>query len=416
MNLGPSAAEATISALNEPFSLYVHVPFCANKCPYCDFNTYAVGPRVPEREYLAALAAELTCRAAEPCWQERTIQTVFFGGGSPSLFSSSGLTEFLRTVRSLFPVYPTAEVSIEVNPRDASLSWFSEIHEAGINRISIGAQSLHNDLLQKLGRTHSATDITKTIQDSRTAGFSNVSIDLMFGIPGQTEELFEHDLREAIAHQTNHLSLYGLTIEPGTPFFQSMKRGILQLPQEETTLEMMALAERILPDAGFERYEISNYARPNFEARHNIAYWTRRDYLGIGAGAHSFCATREGASSPTPTFGRRWSNIAHFTSYRERIAASGKAESWEETLTKENDIFEHLLLGLRMTSGIDASEWPQRYGITLEERYGSLLPILVREGLMLWKKDQATVSMTPAGFRVFDSIIEQFVPESEDAT
>lgn len=412
MNSAPSVELPDVMGPREPFSLYVHVPFCANKCPYCDFNTYAVGPRVPEGEYLAALRAELLFRSAESCWRGRPIRTIFFGGGSPSLFSSSGLAQFLKTVRSLFTVDPTAEVSIEVNPRDTSLSWFSEIRDAGINRISIGAQSFNNDLLQKLGRTHSAADITKTVEDARAAGFSNVSVDLMFGIPGQTEHLFENDLREAFAHQTNHLSLYGLTIEPGTPFFQSMKRGILQLPQEDTTVEMMAIAERILPESGLVRYEVSNYARPGCEARHNIAYWTRNDYLGIGAGAHSFCASRE--APPPKTFGRRWSNIAHFTNYREKVIASGKAESWEETLTKENDIFEHLLLGLRMTSGIDASGWLQRYGVTLADRYGPLLTALSREGLVLWEKERETVSMTPKGFRVFDSIIEQFVPDTED--
>lgn len=388
----------------------MHVPFCAHKCPYCDFNTYAVGPRVPETEYLAALTAELTCRASEPCWRGRTVATIFFGGGSPSLFSSEGLSSFLRTVRSLFSIDSTAEISIEVNPRDTSLSWFTAIREAGVNRISIGAQSFNNDLLQKLGRIHSAADITTTVEDARAAGFANLSIDLMFGIPGQNENLFEHDLRAALAHQTNHLSLYGLTIEPGTPFFQSMKRGILRLPAEESTLEMMALAERILPDAGFSRYEISNYCRPDFEARHNLAYWTRADYLGLGAGAHSFCASLE--ENPSDTFGRRWSNLAHFSDYRERVIAAGTAESWEEKLTKENDIFEHLLLGLRMPSGINASGWSARYGVTLEAKYGTLLTVLEREGLMTWDKEREIVSMTSAGFRVFDSIIEQFVPDT----
>lgn len=411
MTATSSEASSNLGKPSGGFSLYVHVPFCAHKCPYCDFNTYAVGPRVPEDEYIDALEAELTFRASQASWQGRSVQTIFFGGGSPSLFSSAGLARFLGAASSLFVIDPEAEISIEVNPRDTSLPWFSEIREAGINRVSIGAQSFTNKLLEKLGRIHSAADITKTIEDARAAGLSNVTIDLMFGIPGQTSELFERDLREALALRTNHLSLYGLTIEPGTPFFQSMKRGTLRLPAEETTVEMMALAERLLPEAGLQRYEISNYARPGSEARHNIAYWTRRDYLGLGAGAHSFCGSGEDA--PPGTYGRRWSNIAHFTSYREKVIALGQAESWQETLTKENDMFEHLLLGLRMTAGINGSEWLEQYGVTLESQYGALLAMLAQEGLITWDREQHTASITVAGFRVFDSIVEQFVPDAE---
>ena len=393
-----------------PFSLYIHIPFCAHKCPYCDFNTYAVGPRIPEDEYLAALAAELDFRAAEPAWSGRTIATIFFGGGSPSLLSARGIASFLILISRFFSVDENAEISIEVNPNDPTPSWFSEIRRAGVNRVSIGAQSFNDDLLKKLGRTHSAAQIYSTISAAREADLTNCSVDLMFGIPGQTTELFIRDLHEAIALKTPHLSLYGLTIEPGTPFFQSTKRRLLKLPSEQISIEMMDKAEDLLPAAGLHRYEISNYSAPTFEARHNLAYWTRGDYLGIGAGAHSFCsASCEEPKVTEKTFGRRWSNIAPFQLYRDHVAAFGKAESWEENLTRGNAIFEELLLGLRLTSGIRAVDWPDRYAIGLAERYGLKLSQLQKEGLLRWDPEATTVSVTSRGLRVFDSLIEQFL-------
>jgi len=401
---------ATEHRRSQPFSLYIHIPFCAHKCPYCDFNTYAVGPRIPEEEYLAALAAELDFRAAEPAWNGREIATIFFGGGSPSLLSAKGIVSFLALIRRFFQVDANAEISIEVNPNDPSPSWFSEIHSAGVNRVSLGAQSFNDELLKKLGRTHSAAQISLTLSAARAAGFTNCSVDLMFGIPGQTTDLFIRDLHEATALETPHLSLYGLTIEPGTPFFQSTKRRVLKLPSEQLSIEMMDKAEELLPAAGLHRYEISNYSAPTSEARHNLAYWTRGDYLGIGAGAHSFCsAVCDEPKIEKENFGRRWSNIAPFQLYRDHVAAFGKAESWEENLTRENSIFEELLLGLRLISGINAGDWPERYGISLAERYGTKLSHLEKEGLLCWNSEAATVSVTSRGLRVFDSLIEQFL-------
>jgi len=393
-----------------PFSLYIHIPFCAHKCPYCDFNTYAVGPQIPEDEYLAALAAELDFRAAELAWSGRSIATIFFGGGSPSLLSARGIVSFLGLIRRFFSVDENAEISIEVNPNDPTPSWFSEIRRAGVNRVSLGAQSFNDELLKKLGRTHSAAQISSTISAARAAGFDNCSVDLMFGIPGQTTELFTRDLHEAIALKTPHLSLYGLTIEPGTPFFQSSKRRVLKLPSEQLSIEMMDKAEELLPEAGSHRYEISNYSAPNFEARHNLAYWTRGDYLGIGAGAHSFCSSVcEEPKVTEKSFGRRWSNIAPFQLYRDHVAAFGKAESWEENLTQGNAIFEELLLGLRLTSGISGADWPERYAVSLTERYGTKLSHLEKQGLLQWDSGAATVSVTSRGLRVFDSLIEEFL-------
>lgn len=395
---------------SRPFSLYIHIPFCAHKCPYCDFNTYAVGGRIPEAEYLTALCAELDFRASESCWSGRTISTIFFGGGSPSLLSARGIASFLRFVRRLFTLRSDAEISIEVNPNDPTPTWFSEIREAGVNRVSIGGQSFQDELLKRLGRTHSAAQISATVEAARAAGIGNMSVDLMFGIPGQTTELFIRDMREAIALETPHLSLYGLTIEPGTPFFQSAKRRLLKVPSEKISLEMMDKADELLPEAGFHRYEISNYSIPTFEARHNVAYWTRADYLGLGAGAHSFCAAFPEVTGETKDgFGRRWSNIAPYQLYRDHAAAFGKAESWEETLTQESAIFEELLLGLRMSGGINAGSWPTRYGISLVERYGEKLDQFSQKGLVSWDRYAATVAVTARGFRVFDSLLEEFV-------
>ncbi len=409
---GPfNRGESHAAISKAPFSLYIHIPFCAHKCPYCDFNTYAVGAKLPERDYVAALRAELDFRAAQPEWHGRSIATIFLGGGSPSLLSPSALTELFQTISQLFSIQEDAEVSLEANPNDTSLPWLAAIREMGINRLSIGAQTFQNHLLPKLGRNHSSSQIRNAVGDARMAGFSNISIDLMFGIPEQTVPDFASDLNAAIDLSTDHLSLYGLTIEAGTPFFQASKRGILKLPPDEATVEMMELAETVLARAGLIRYEISNYARPGFEALHNIAYWTRADYLGVGAGAHSFWGGAQEQSQPS--FGRRWSNLAPFSSYMEHASAFGKAESWEEILTLESQIFEQFFLRLRMVQGLDASTWPLRFGFSLAERYVKELTQFEREGLMIWDRENARIAMTPRGFALFDSIVECFIPDEK---
>ena len=407
MKVALLGADSDDACSKAPFSLYIHIPFCSHKCPYCDFNTYAVGAKIPERDYVASLRSELDFRAAQPEWRGRSIATIFLGGGSPSLLSPSALRDLFRTVSRLFQIQDGAEVSIEANPNDTSLPWLAAIREIGINRLSIGAQTFQDHLLPKLGRNHSSSQIRNAIDDARRADFSNISIDLMFGIPEQTVADFASDLKAALELTTDHLSLYGLTIEAGTPFFQASKRGILQLPPEDATLEMMELAERTLADAGLVRYEISNYARPGFEAIHNISYWTRSDYLGIGAGAHSFWGGEQAQTGAS--VGRRWSNLAPFSSYIEHAAAFGKAESWEEILTPESQIFEQFFLGLRMVRGLETSTWPLRFGFSLAERYEKELSKFEREGLMIWERENERIAMTPRGFTLFDSIVEHFV-------
>lgn len=385
-----------------PFSLYVHIPYCLHKCPYCDFNTYAL-TSIPEREYVSALLSELDYWSSQSEWHGRTIRTIYFGGGTPSLFSANSIRKIISEMGGLFPIHESAEISLEANPGTVNSDSLTGYREAGVNRISLGAQSLERTLLKTLGRMHGAEEIEAAVAAARVAGIANINLDLMYGIPGQTLELLRQDLTGFLALSPEHISAYGLTIEKGTPFFTSVKRGALKLPQEEHTVEMMELVNSLLSERGFRHYEISNFARPHREARHNLAYWDGDDYLGLGAGAHSFRCSYEGERKVSA---RRWSNYALPKRYIQEACDHGHAESWNDTLDSSALMFEFFFLGLRKIQGVRISQFEEQFGISVQHAYPALMDVLIDQGLILRNAD--VLSLSAKGLLLCDSVLEHF--------
>ncbi len=378
------------------FSLYIHIPFCFHKCPYCDFNTYAVSS-IPEIDYTAALLSELDYRATHPEWNGRAVQTIFFGGGTPSLFSAEAITRIITTIARIFPVEDRAEITLEANPGTVTTESLKGYRDSGVNRISFGAQSFNGTILKNLGRIHSPEQTAAAVQAAQLVGINNINLDLIYGSPSQTLSDFESDLHAALELKPYHISAYGLTIEKGTEFFTRFKKGQLKLPKEQAVISMFELVNRILPENGFYRYEISNFSLPGKEARHNMAYWNGDDYLGLGAGAHSFCRGVDGM---------RWANYALPQKYIEAASTSGKAEAWSEKLTKRDSMFEFFFLGLRKSSGVKLTEFKARFGTTIDDAYPALIEVLLEQDLL--RKDNDSLLLSERGLLLADSVIENF--------
>ncbi|HWP35072.1 MAG TPA: radical SAM family heme chaperone HemW, partial [Thermodesulfobacteriota bacterium] len=294
-----------------PLGLYVHLPYCRTKCPYCNFVAYPA--RGGEEEpYVAALLAEIAAAAAGPAGG-RPAASVYFGGGTPSLFSPASLERILAALGRAFRIEPGAEVTVEVDPATIDRAGLAALRAAGVTRLSVGLQAFDGRTLAALGRAHKAADGPRLLEAAAAAGFEAVSIDLIFGAPGQTLAGWAAELERAVAAAPAHLSCYALTIEPGTPFAALAARGRLPLPDEETQAAMFLLAHERLTAAGYEHYELSSYARPGARGRHNSAYWARRPYRGFGAGAHSF-------DPAVGRFGRRSWNLEDPAAYRAAAA------------------------------------------------------------------------------------------------
>ena len=385
-----------------PFALYIHVPFCAQKCPYCDFNTYAVA-RVPDEEYANALIAELEYWGRDPRFCGRALSTIFFGGGTPSLLSRSSLSRIIDAAKRVFGLNPSAEVTLEANPSTPTRSMYEGFVQAGITRISFGVQSFDAERLRLLGRDHSPLDAETAVRYSVDAGLTNVSVDLIFGVSGQTLNDVERDIDAACALPITHLSTYALTIEPGTPFFQRQERGLLVMPRDEAVAEMLSMIPQRVSTFGFERYEISNYSKPGMHSRHNEAYWVGTDYLGIGAGAHSYVASYQGEQL---VGAERWSTLAQPAAYMKG-AKEDKVISWREPLTVDSLTFEFFYLGLRRMVGVSLDEFSRRFGGDCLSRYEQVLNDLLIEGFVV--RDNGQITLTPQGIALADSVYERFL-------
>lgn len=359
---------------------------------------------VPEDEYAAALLSELDWRANQEGWKGRPIQTIYFGGGTPSIFSPKVIRKIISVTTKLFPTLDYIEVSLEANPGTVSTDNLSALKEAGVNRISFGTQSFNSDTLKTLGRAHTPDQALSAVESARAAGFKNISLDLMYGIPGQTIADVRSDIMQILSTEVPHVSAYCLTIEKGTPFYQSYKRKILKLPKDELVLEMMNIIIDDLAAAGLHRYEVSNFAKDGFEARHNLAYWNGDDYLGIGAGAHSLLTQEPTAAAPL--YGRRWSNYALPNKYMESTTTIGVAESWSEELDKKAALFEFFFLGLRKTAGVSTDRFLNLFKAPVEVVYGELIDILIHEKLL--ERHGSFLKLTRKGLELSDSVIENF--------
>jgi oxygen-independent coproporphyrinogen-3 oxidase len=381
----------------EPFALYVHLPWCRHVCPYCDFNVYAAATP-PEGPYVDALGAELAAQAGSPPWAGRTVGTVYLGGGTPSLFSPAAVGRVLAAVAQGPGLAADAEVTLEANPGTVSRQHLADYRAAGVNRLSLGAQSFHAGLLHTIGRDHGPEDTRAAVAAARAAGFENVSLDLLFAVPGETPALWEDELAAAVALAPTHISAYSLTYEEGTPFHAWRARGRLAPVGEDDEAAMAEAAATLLPAAGYARYEISSFARPGFAARHNLAYWQGADYLGLGAGAHSF--------SREPAPGRRWMNERLPARYLAAVAATGSAVAGGESLTEATARGEFALCGLRQTAGVDTLAFRSRFGIAFDAAFPHVAG-LVAEGLL--ERAEERRRLTARGLRFADTVAATFL-------
>ncbi len=360
--------------------LYVHVPFCLRKCPYCSFYSLA-GRRRLHGRYVRALSAQM--RWFEDYFRPGTpdARSIFFGGGTPTVLSATVLAGLLAACRGSFlSSGREVETSIEVNPATVAGEDLVRLRRAGFNRLSIGVQSFNDDELRRLGRLHTAAAARQTVRLARRAGFTNLSLDLMYGLPGQCLAGWRETLQQALDLEPEHLSTYELTVEEGTPFAGQALRGDLDLPGEEEVLAMMETTLTQLAAAGFRRYEISSYARPGRECYHNINYWQNGSYIGLGAGAVSCLA------------GRRLSGVADVEDYCRRLESGRPVWSDVEQLDREARFRETVVMGLRMTAGVSVTRLRRRFDIDLPAYYGPTLAALLDQGLIVQDPDRLRLS------------------------
>jgi len=413
--------------------LYVHVPFCARKCRYCSFVSVASSDPALREAYVETVCREIL-QASRGTTGGEVADTVFFGGGTPSLLAAEQLTRILQTMRDagLLPspaatrdpglgTRDACEITVEANPGTVDRAKLAALREAGFNRLSLGAQSFDDAALRLLGRIHTARETGAAVRAARDAGFDNVSLDLIFALPGQTLEAWKDDLRAAAGLGVGHVSGYLLQLDDETPLAAAVRRGEARLPDEALQAEMLLCAADALGAAGLARYEISNYARPGLECRHNVKYWTGAPYLGFGPAAHSFApgggaalpsrpgAPDAGASQDTllrNASGLRWANVPDVEEYVRRLRAGESPVATREALTRDQRMFETVFLGLRMARGVDLAAFARELGEDFDARHGATAKRLLDQGLL--ERADGFLRLTRKGLPVSDSVMAEF--------
>ena len=384
----------------QALTIYVHIPFCIQKCGYCDFNAYLYRHDAAQA-YISALRREIEHTAAERPWMSYRVPSVYFGGGTPSTLAPANLTSLLRLIRDSFPVSADAEITLEADPGTIDLVGLEALRAGGFNRISIGVQAFDDGLLRRLDRLHSAADARCVLVWARRAGFMDLNLDLMFGLPGQSLPAWERSLHEAIAFAPTHISVYGLTIEERTPFYRRQQRGQLALPDEEAQVAMFEHADQVLTAAGYLHYEISNYALPGWRSRHNLHYWQHGEYLGFGAGAHAYL------------HGYRRENERLPGRYIRAIAAGGSAAGVPELIDRTRRIHEGLMVGLRLREGIDLGAFARAYGIHLAAAYAEPIDELLESGHL--QLSDGRLRLTDRGRLVTDAVLARLIAADDTA-
>ncbi len=379
-----------IAAAEIPLALYLHFPWCVRKCPYCDFNSHAVRGEVPEDAYIDALLLDLDfeLRVAET----RPLRSIFMGGGTPSLFSDRALARLLGELRSRLAFAPDIEITLEANPGTADAGHFAGYRRAGINRLSMGVQSLDNAQLKRLGRIHDREAVFSAYAQARAAGFDNINLDLMYALPEQTLAAARADLEGLIALAPEHLSYYQLTLEPNTEFALHPP----PLPDDEAAWAMQEQGETLLASAGYAQYEISAYARPGQRARHNLNYWEFGDYLGLGAGAHGKRSSEAGI--------RRRARHKHPRSYLAH-AGSAQAVQDDRLIAEAERPLEFLMNALRLNQGFDIDDYQRRTGLIWGQHPG----VAASLGRGLLAQSGRTVAATALGRRHLNGVLQLFL-------
>ncbi len=370
------------------FELYIHIPFCVRKCAYCDFLS-ASGSEEAKASYTEALLREIEAVKTE----KREVSSIFVGGGTPSALSPSLMGDIFEKIHKSFSVAPDAEITIEANPGTLSKEKLFLYRNVGINRLSLGLQSPEAAELKSLGRIHTYEEFLESFSLAREAGFQNINVDLMCALPDQTYEGWIRNLRTVAALHPEHISAYSLIIEEGTPF---AKRK-LNLPDEDTEYRMYEDTAGILAEYGYEQYEISNYAKKDLACQHNVGYWTRKEYLGLGLGVASLWGNQ------------RFSNTSDFSAYLKDSGSPEKIRENRETLSLEDEMSEFMFLGLRMTEGVSKAEFLEGFGTPIESVYGNVLDKYKSVGLL--EEKEGRIFLTRAGIHVSNGVMAEFLLE-----
>jgi len=374
--------------------VYIHIPFCRQKCLYCDFPSRADGEYLFQ-DYTTALCREITGKGG--ILSSYAIDSVYFGGGTPTVLPVNNLTRIIDCLCDCAQVTADAEISIEANPGTIDGSKLADLRHAGFNRISIGVQAFDDRLLAVTGRIHSAVEAVQAVTEAAVSGFENISVDLMYGLPGQSVDDFQTSLRQAVDLPIRHISAYGLKVEEGTPFHRQQVSGHLDLPDEDEEAAMYDLATGFLPQQGLRRYEISNYARAGAECRHNLKYWHYQPYLGLGAAAHSFIG------------GQRQSNVIDSGEFIRRIFSGGDPVESREVPEPEVAIAEYVFLSLRTAQGLSFQEFTNCFGLSFTEHFAEIIEKLAGKGLIIL--EHGGVSLTELGMRFGNIVFASFLPD-----
>lgn len=388
------------SAPSAEFGVYVHVPFCAHICPYCDFNTYAgLSPLIPD--YVEAVEREIALQAAD--FAGRPAVSLFLGGGTPSQLGPAQVGRVISAAREAFAFVPNAEITIETNPNDLSEAYCVSLLDVGVNRLSIGAQTLDRRGLRTLGRQHEAADTLRSLVAAYRAGFRNISLDFIYGWPGQTAERWRNDLEQILAGAEDgispqHLSLYSLIVEPGTPMADAVTRGILTPADDDTAADFAEIAQEMLTQAGWTHYEIANWASdPALISRHNAIYWRNGDYAGIGAGAHGHRDQQRFMNQPSPQ--RYIAMLKEGRSPRTNV----------EQIDDQTAIGETMMLGLRLlTAGVNRTAFQDRHGVALDSLFAEPIARMHSQGLLV--DDGDAIRLTERGAMLANAVAAEFLP------
>jgi oxygen-independent coproporphyrinogen-3 oxidase len=377
-----------------PTGVYIHIPFCRHICPYCDFNTYRGLDSLMPR-YVDALVRDITNQVART-----PAQTIYFGGGTPSLLEPAQIGRILAACRESFALGPAAEITLEANPNGVDEAWFAAVRAAGVNRLSIGAQTFDRRGLRVLGRQHEASDVMAAVAAARSAGFENISLDLIFGWPGQSLDHWRHDLETIVAFPggpPEHCSLYSLIVEPGTPMADAVARGVLTVVNDDDAADLYETAMSVLQEAGWAHYEIANWARePQFASRHNLVYWRNGAYAAFGAGAHGRIGDE------------RFMNHLKPLTYIESVESGVSPRSNSESLSPSLQMGETMMLGLRLLNeGVTAEEFETRHGVAVFDHFGAAVEEMAGLGMLTW--DGIRLRLTRRGALLANDVCARFL-------
>ena len=388
--------------MKKEFGLYIHIPFCRQKCFYCDFPSFAGREKKIDR-YLQALEQEFAL-LRQGLYQKDNVRdterkfaprTIYIGGGTPTALSAHQLAKLLEIVQKYVMVAEAEEFTVEMNPGTVDREKLLRLQQAGINRLSVGVQSFDNHCLQKIGRIHTAQEAVDTIELAHNLGFGNISLDLIYGLPQQNREILTKSVERALTLPVQHISVYGLQLEEGTAFHRMEALGKLQLPTDELVEAMHDYIVEKLPEAGYQRYEISNYALPGYESKHNLAYWQDVDYLGLGSGAHSYWQ------------GTRYENPRSIDDYISALEAGRLPADVEEQVDRQAHMEEYCFLGLRTAAGIDKNLFQQKFGVDLFTVYGRTIEKLVAKDLL--QHTAKGIALTPLGMKYGNQVFAEFL-------